>query len=143
MLHLVPELKASIGTMYRRDLVPPILHAVLPGGLPPTSCVQSNPLTFSNAFAALTYPTSSSYEKDVAAACIFLATKTEECGRKLRDIAKVYQSKVTASLMDQLSPEVCLGLNSWWRYPRIDTHDTIVRRLSDVRTRSSQRKKHY
>ena len=29
----------------------------------------------------------------VAAACIFLATKTEECGRKLRDVARVCQSK--------------------------------------------------
>lgn len=32
--------------------------------------------------------------QDVAAACIFLATKTEECGRKLRDVAKVYCAKV-------------------------------------------------
>jgi len=29
----------------------------------------------------------------IAAACIFLATKTEECGRKLRDVARVCQSK--------------------------------------------------
>jgi len=32
--------------------------------------------------------------QDVAASCIFLATKTEECGRKLVDVAKVYQAKV-------------------------------------------------
>lgn len=32
--------------------------------------------------------------QDVAAACIFLATKTEECGRKLRDVAKVYCAKL-------------------------------------------------
>lgn len=32
--------------------------------------------------------------KDVAAACIFLATKTEECGRKLRDVAKVMCAKI-------------------------------------------------
>ena len=31
--------------------------------------------------------------KTIAAACIFLATKTEECGRKLRDVARVCQSK--------------------------------------------------
>lgn len=33
--------------------------------------------------------------QDVAASCIFLATKTEECGRKLRDVAKVVCSKVS------------------------------------------------
>lgn len=33
------------------------------------------------------------HRQTVAAACIFLATKTEECGRKLRDVARVYQSK--------------------------------------------------
>ncbi|KAL4248135.1 RNA polymerase II holoenzyme cyclin-like subunit [Abortiporus biennis] len=35
------------------------------------------------------------HRQDVAAACIFLATKTEECGRKLRDVAKIYCSKVS------------------------------------------------
>jgi len=35
--------------------------------------------------------------KDVAAACIFLATKTEECGRKLRDVARVYHAKVVGA----------------------------------------------
>ncbi|KIJ69436.1 hypothetical protein HYDPIDRAFT_79510 [Hydnomerulius pinastri MD-312] len=35
------------------------------------------------------------HRQDVAAACIFLATKTEECGRKLRDVARVCQSKIT------------------------------------------------
>ncbi|KAF9564661.1 cyclin-like protein [Agrocybe pediades] len=34
------------------------------------------------------------HRQDVAASCIFLATKTEECGRKLRDVARVYQAKV-------------------------------------------------
>ena len=33
--------------------------------------------------------------KDVAASCIFLATKTEECGRKLRDVAIVFCAKIT------------------------------------------------
>ncbi|KAJ3998184.1 cyclin-like protein [Lentinula boryana] len=36
------------------------------------------------------------HRQDVAAACVFLATKTEECGRKLRDVAKVYHSKLTS-----------------------------------------------
>ncbi|KAH9484309.1 Cyclin pch1 [Psilocybe cubensis] len=34
------------------------------------------------------------HRQDVAASCIFLSTKTEECGRKLRDVARVYQAKV-------------------------------------------------
>ncbi|KAF8188413.1 cyclin-like protein [Pholiota molesta] len=34
------------------------------------------------------------HRQDVAASCIFLATKTEECGRKLRDVARLYQAKV-------------------------------------------------
>ncbi|GBE82327.1 Cyclin pch1 [Sparassis crispa] len=34
------------------------------------------------------------HRQDVAASCIFLATKTEECGRKLRDVSKVFCSKV-------------------------------------------------
>ena len=33
--------------------------------------------------------------QDVAASCIFLATKTEECGRKLRDVAKICNAKIT------------------------------------------------
>ncbi|KAI9509357.1 cyclin-like protein [Russula earlei] len=33
------------------------------------------------------------HRQTIAAACIFLATKTEECGRKLRDVARVCQSK--------------------------------------------------
>ncbi|KAJ8520428.1 hypothetical protein ONZ45_g2786 [Pleurotus djamor] len=35
------------------------------------------------------------HRQEVAAACIFLVTKTEECGRKLRDVAKIYCSKVS------------------------------------------------
>ncbi|KAI0054042.1 cyclin-like protein [Auriscalpium vulgare] len=33
------------------------------------------------------------HRQAVAASCIFLATKTEECGRKLRDVARVYCAK--------------------------------------------------
>ncbi|KZT68990.1 cyclin-like protein [Daedalea quercina L-15889] len=33
------------------------------------------------------------HRQEVAAACLFLATKTEECGRKLRDVAKVLCAK--------------------------------------------------
>jgi len=41
----------------------------------------------------LKIPSSPSW-KDVAASCIFLATKTEECGRKLKDVARICQAKV-------------------------------------------------
>ncbi|KAF7970012.1 hypothetical protein HWV62_25380 [Athelia sp. TMB] len=34
------------------------------------------------------------HREDVAASCIFLATKTEECGRKLRDVARVCEAKI-------------------------------------------------
>ncbi|KAG6890718.1 hypothetical protein C0995_005091 [Termitomyces sp. Mi166 len=34
------------------------------------------------------------HRQDVAASCIFLATKTEECGRKLRDVARVGRAKI-------------------------------------------------
>jgi len=33
-------------------------------------------------------------KQEIAAACIFLATKTEECGRKLRDVARVFAAKI-------------------------------------------------
>ncbi|KAK7467105.1 hypothetical protein VKT23_004165 [Stygiomarasmius scandens] len=43
----------------------------------------------------LRFSMSEFHRQDVAASCIFLATKTEECGRKLRDVAKVYHSKAS------------------------------------------------
>ncbi|KAI1795966.1 cyclin-like protein [Ganoderma leucocontextum] len=42
------------------------------------------------------------HRQDVAASCIFLATKTEECGRKLRDVAKVFCSKVSKMDINQI-----------------------------------------
>ncbi|TCD69718.1 hypothetical protein EIP91_006485 [Steccherinum ochraceum] len=39
------------------------------------------------------------------AACIFLATKTEECGRKLRDVAKIYFSKINRIDPKELSDD--------------------------------------
>ncbi|KAF8741002.1 hypothetical protein AX14_006206 [Amanita brunnescens Koide BX004] len=41
------------------------------------------------------YPMEAFHRQDVAASCIFLATKTEECGRKLRDVAKICNAKIT------------------------------------------------
>ena len=64
------------------------------------------------------------HEKDVAAACIFLATKTEECGRKLRDIAKVYQSKVTTVHLEQLTREVCASFFHKVYFGHVDWDNT-------------------
>ncbi|KAG1818920.1 hypothetical protein EV424DRAFT_1472648 [Suillus variegatus] len=49
------------------------------------------------------------HRQDMAASCIFLVTKTEECGRKLRDVARACQAKITGkdvSLIHSESPEV-------------------------------------
>ncbi|PCH38242.1 cyclin-like protein [Wolfiporia cocos MD-104 SS10] len=45
------------------------------------------------------------HRQDVAASCIFLATKTEECGRKLRDIARVFYSKVDKVQIDTIKDD--------------------------------------
>ncbi|KIM65229.1 hypothetical protein SCLCIDRAFT_1212370 [Scleroderma citrinum Foug A] len=45
------------------------------------------------------------HRQDIAAACIFLATKTEECGRKLRDVARVYQSKISGTDVTHIPSE--------------------------------------
>ncbi|KAJ7063274.1 cyclin-like protein [Mycena amicta] len=46
------------------------------------------------------------HRQDVAASCIFLATKTEECGRKLRDVARICQAKVHGRELPADSKEV-------------------------------------
>lgn len=66
-------------------MVPSILHEILYGALPSPSRHPDTHHCRTNIDRHL---------KEVAAACIFLATKTEECGRKLRDVAKIYCSKV-------------------------------------------------
>jgi hypothetical protein len=69
--------------MHSCYLVPPLLHAIFSGRFSPpgTSILDWMGHPF--------IP-----KQDVAASCVFLATKTEECGRKLRDVARVYQAKV-------------------------------------------------
>ncbi|KAF8798000.1 cyclin-like protein [Phlegmacium glaucopus] len=49
------------------------------------------------------YPMDDFHRQDVAATCIFLSTKTEECGRKLRDVARVYQAKVNNMDITQIA----------------------------------------
>ena len=68
------------------DVVPSLLYAVFYARL--SSPSQSLSLS-------LSWPPHSSLirHQTIAAACVFLATKTEECGRKLRDVARVCQSK--------------------------------------------------
>ncbi|KAJ7273684.1 cyclin-like protein [Mycena haematopus] len=46
------------------------------------------------------------HRQDVAASCIFLATKTEECGRKLRDVARICQVKILSREVAPDSKEV-------------------------------------
>lgn len=45
------------------------------------------------------------HRQDVAATCIFLATKTEECGRKLRDVARVCQAKIHNTDVNNIPPD--------------------------------------
>ena len=52
----------------------------------------------------------SAFAQDVAASCIFLATKTEECGRKLRDVAKVFCSKVSKVDIAQIPDDSKVGV---------------------------------
>lgn len=72
-----------LGHVHGCDVVPPLLHALCNGRLPPPGMFVRSCL--SHLLKLL---------QDVAASCIFLATKTEECGRKLRDVARLYQAKV-------------------------------------------------
>ncbi|KAF9653075.1 cyclin-like protein [Thelephora ganbajun] len=44
-------------------------------------------------------------KQEIAAACIFLATKTEECGRKLRDVARVFAAKLGNKDMSDVATE--------------------------------------
>lgn len=90
-------------------MVSPILHAILYGRLPPAATCQ-----------------------DVAASCIFLATKTEECGRKLRDVAKVFYSKVAKIDINDISDDNKVGVHvaSAWQITdgkqELETYQTAI-----------------
>jgi hypothetical protein len=47
--------------------------------------------------------------QEIAAACVFLATKTEECGRKLRDVARVFTAKLGNKDMSDVATEGKVG----------------------------------
>ena len=56
------------------------------------------------------FPDTADQSQDVAASCIFLATKTEECGRKLRDVARVYQAKVQNADISTIPADSKVGI---------------------------------
>ncbi|KAJ7685185.1 cyclin-like protein [Mycena polygramma] len=58
----------------------------------PTSAVLTAATWFHRFY--MRYSMEDYHRQDVAASCIFLATKTEECGRKLRDVARICQVKI-------------------------------------------------
>lgn len=70
--------------------------------------------------------------QDVAASCIFLATKTEECGRKLRDVAKVFYSKVAKIDINDISDDNKVGVHvaSAWQITdgkqELETYQTAI-----------------
>jgi cyclin K len=68
------------------DVVPSLLYAVFYARLSSPSQSLSQLLSGPSHSSLIRHQT-------IAAACVFLATKTEECGRKLRDVARVCQSK--------------------------------------------------
>lgn len=77
-------------------MVSPLLHAILSGRLPPPG-----KCTLHGGIARIKL----NNVQDVAAACVFLATKTEECGRKLRDVARVYCSKVWGRKTEEIADD--------------------------------------
>lgn len=93
--------QAVVGYGHGCNLVPPVLHALLYGRLFKTGTLAHNMLN------VISYHL---LWQDVAAACIFLATKTEECGRKLRDVARVFSAKVGNKEMSEIAMESKVSL---------------------------------
>jgi hypothetical protein len=80
--------------------------------------------------------------QDVAAACIFLATKTEECGRKLVDVARIYQTKVLNLSEPKQIPEDSQVRSRSARLRVTVTHFSICcRKLMNEVQQSCKRKK--
>ncbi|KAJ7172504.1 cyclin-like protein [Mycena filopes] len=73
----------------------------------PTSAILTAATWFHRFY--MRYSMEDHHRQDVAASCIFLATKTEECGRKLRDVARICQVKVTGRdvLPESKEVELC------------------------------------
>ncbi|KAJ6547536.1 cyclin-like protein [Mycena capillaripes] len=73
----------------------------------PTSAILTAAAWFHRFY--MRYSMEDYHRQDVAASCIFLATKTEECGRKLRDVARICQVKITGRdvLPESKEVELC------------------------------------
>ncbi|KAJ7097953.1 cyclin-like protein [Mycena belliarum] len=73
----------------------------------PTSAILTAATWFHRFY--MRYSMEDYHRQDVAASCIFLATKTEECGRKLRDVARICQVKITGRdvLPESKEVELC------------------------------------
>ncbi|KAJ7449781.1 cyclin-like protein [Mycena latifolia] len=73
----------------------------------PTSAILTAATWFHRFY--MRYSMEDYHRQEVAASCIFLATKTEECGRKLRDVARICQVKITGRdvLPDSKEVEQC------------------------------------
>ncbi|KAJ6596864.1 cyclin-like protein [Mycena vulgaris] len=76
----------------------------------PTSAILTAATWFHRFY--MRYSMEDHHRQDVAASCIFLATKTEECGRKLRDVARISQVKITGRdvLPESKEVEQCQAL---------------------------------
>ncbi|KAJ7285862.1 cyclin-like protein [Mycena rebaudengoi] len=70
----------------------------------PTSAILTAATWFHRFY--MRYSMKDHHRQDVAASCIFLATKTEECGRKLRDVARICQVKILNADVPAESKEV-------------------------------------
>ncbi|KAJ7046754.1 cyclin-like protein [Mycena alexandri] len=70
----------------------------------PTSAILTAATWFHRFY--MRYSMEDHHRQDVAASCIFLATKTEECGRKLRDVARICQVKICGRDVPAESKEV-------------------------------------
>lgn len=79
--------------------------------------------------------------KDIAGGCIFLATKTEECGRKLRDVAKVAQSKITGTNIETITDSVCMIQETPKSFSPLTAF--VYRKFSKSKRQYCKRKKRY
>lgn len=102
-ISLTTFLQSLLSNVHCRHLVSSLLHEVFHGGLPQTG-IALTPSVRPHAYT-------SACMQDVAAACIFLATKTEECGRKLRDVARVSQAKITGVDVSHISSDSVASLS--------------------------------
>lgn len=115
--------------MHCSYLVSPLLYATFYDRIP-------SPGTVFCSFAHSI--TDTSVIKDLAAACIFLATKTEECGRKLRDVARVCQAKIHNTDVNNIPADGKVRTHFF----AVRTRHNLYRKWSSVRMLYSLLKKY-